>query len=146
MTSASYGSPVSARPAGKPLRIALWAAQCLVALAFCASGFMKLTTPIPELSAMMPWAGQYPVAFVRTIGLIDLAGGLGILLPALVRILPRLTVWAALGCTVLQVFAIAFHLSRGEAMVLPLNLVLLPLCAFVLWGRARQAPIHARGG
>ncbi|MDA8523131.1 DoxX family protein [Acidovorax sp. NCPPB 4044] len=146
MTSASYGTPISSRPAGKTLRVALWTAQCLVALAFCASGAMKLTTPIPELSAMMPWAGQYPVAFVRTIGLIDLAGGLGILLPALSRILPRLTVWAALGCTVLQLFAIAFHLGRGEAMVLPLNFVLLPLCAFVLWGRARRAPIRARGG
>ncbi|WCM93375.1 DoxX family protein [Acidovorax sp. NCPPB 2350] len=144
MTTAPH-SPASAVPTGTLLRAGLWVAQCLVAFVFCASGFMKLTTPIPELSAMMPWTGQHPAAFVRAIGLIDLAGGLGILLPALTRILPRLTVWAALGCVVLQVFAIVFHLSRGEAMALPLNFVLLPLCAFVLWGRARRAPIRPRG-
>lgn len=144
MTAVPYPSP-SAMTTGKPLRVGLWIAQALVAAVFCAAGFVKLTTPIPELSAMMPWTGQYPVTFVRAIGLIDLAGGLGILLPSLTRILPRLTVLAALCCVVLQVFAIVFHLSRGEAMAVPLNLVLLPLCAFVLWGRAKRAPIRPRG-
>jgi hypothetical protein len=90
-------------PVGKPLRIALWIAQILVAVVFCAAGIVKFTTPIPELSAMMPWTGELPVAFVRTMGLIDLAGGVGILLPALTRIVPRLTVLAALCCVVLQV-------------------------------------------
>ena len=80
----------------------------------------------------------------RVIGLIDLAGGIGILLPALTRILPRLTVMAALGCAVLQVFALTFHLSRGEAVVTPLNFVLLALALFVLWGRGRKAPIAPR--
>ena len=88
---------------GKALRIGLWVAQILVALLFCGAGFTKLTTPIPQLSAMMPWTGDLPAGFVRTIGLIDLAGGIGILFPALTRILPRLTVLAALGCTILQV-------------------------------------------
>jgi hypothetical protein len=45
---------------------------------------------------------------------------------------------------VLQVFAIVFHLSRGEAAVTPLNLVLLVLSLFVLWGRGRKAPIAPR--
>lgn len=144
MTAVPYPSP-SVMTTGKPLRIGLWIAQALVAAVFCAAGVVKLTTPIPELSAMMPWTGQYPATFVRAIGLIDLAGGLGILLPSLTRILPRLTVLAALCCVVLQVFAIVFHLSRGEAMAVPLNLVLLPLCAFVLWGRAKRAPIRPRG-
>lgn len=143
MTTAPYAASPAAS-AGKPLRIALWIAQVLVAFVFCSAGYMKFTTPIPELSAMMPWTGQYSVAFVRSIGLIDLAGGLGILLPALTRIMPRLTVLAALGGTVLQVFALVFHLSRGEAMMAPLNVILLALCAFVLWGRSRRAPIRAR--
>jgi hypothetical protein len=93
----------------------------------------------------MPWTGQYPEGFVRFMGLVDLAGGLGILLPALTRILPRLTVLAALGCVVLQVCALVFHLSRGEAMVTPLNVVLLALSLFVLWGRGKKAPILPRG-
>jgi uncharacterized membrane protein YphA (DoxX/SURF4 family) len=129
---------------GKPLRISLWAAQVLLAIAFVGIGLMKLTTPIPELAAMMKWPGEYSPAFVRFVGLVDLLGGIGVLLPALTRILPRLSVLAALGCTVLQVLAIGFHVSRGEFQALPLNAVLLALSMFVLWGRGRKAPIAAR--
>jgi hypothetical protein len=129
---------------GRSLRIGLWVAQALIFFAFASAGLVKLLTPIPQLAAMMPWAGQYSETFVRFIGVIDLAGGIGILLPALTRILPRLTVLAALGCTVLQVFALVFHISRGEAEVTPLNFVLLALALFVLWGRGRKAPIAPR--
>ncbi|MDD1519776.1 MULTISPECIES: DoxX family protein [Bradyrhizobium] len=129
---------------GRSLRIGLWAAQVALSAVFVSAGFVKLTTPIPQLAAMMPWAGQYSETFVRTIALVDLAGGIGILLPALTRILPRLTVLAALGCAVLQVIALVFHLSRGEAEVTPLNTVLLALSLFVLWGRGSKAPITPR--
>jgi len=129
---------------GRALRIGLWVAQVLVAFVFISAGLYKLLTPIPQLAAAMPWAGQYPETFVRSIALVDLAGGIGILLPALTRILPRLTVLAALGCSVLQVFAFVFHISRGEAEVVPLNIVLLALSLFVLWGRNKKAPIAPR--
>ena len=129
---------------GRALRIGLWAAQVVLAFVFISAGFVKLTTPIPQLAAMMPWAGQYSEPFVRSIALVDLAGGIGILLPALTRILPRLTVLAALGCSVLQVFALVFHVTRGEAAVTPLNVVLLALSLFVLWGRNSKAPIAPR--
>ena len=137
-TTLTYPQP------GRGLQIGLWVAQVLIAIVFIGAGFVKLSTPIAELSINMPWAGQYPEGFVRFMGLVDLAGGLGIILPALTRILPRLTVLAALGCVVLQVCALVFHLSRGEAMVAPLNLVLLALSLFVLWGRGRKAPILPR--
>jgi ABC-type uncharacterized transport system permease subunit len=126
------------------LKIGLWIAQALVFFVFTAAGLTKLFTPIAALSGMMPWTGGVPVAFARFIGLVDIAGGVGILLPALTRIKPGLTVLAALGCTVLQACAIIFHLSRGEAQVTPLNIVLLALSAFVLWGRGRKAPIQPR--
>lgn len=77
-------------------------------------------------------------------GIVDLLGGLGVLLPALTRIQPRLTVWAALGTIVLQVLAATLHLSRGEVMVVPMNLTLIALAAFVAWGRSRAVPIAAR--
>ena len=137
--------PQALLSAGRPLRIGLWLAQGIVAVAFIASVVMKLTTPINELSAMMPWAGQVSPAFVRFIGLVDIAGGIGILLPALTRIQPRLTVLAALGCVLLQVLAFGFHASRGEFAVLPVNLVLLALSAFVLWGRSKKVPVVPRG-
>lgn len=66
------------------------------------------------------------------------------LLPALTRILPGLTVLAALGCSVLQVFALVFHLWRREAMMAPVNIVMLGLSLFILWGRGRRIPILPR--
>ncbi|MGJ5202646.1 DoxX family protein [Bradyrhizobium sp. HKCCYLR20261] len=127
------------------LRIGLWIAQALLFALFAFAGVTKLFTPIPELAQMMPWTGDHSATFVRIIGLIDLAGGLGILLPSLTRIMPRLTVLAALGCATLQVFAFVFHLSRGEGVVTPLNILLLALSLFVLWGRNGKAPIAPRG-
>ena len=127
------------------LNVMLWIAQVLLAVVFIAVGFMKLTTPIPDLAKMIPWAGQLPTAFVRFIGVVDLAGGIGILFPALTRIKSGLSVVAALGCSVLQVLAIMFHLSRGEGMLTPLNFILLALALFVLWGRSKKIPILPRG-
>ena len=126
------------------LNVMLWIAQVLVAVLFIAIGIMKLTTPIPDLAKMIPWAGQLPAAFVRFIAVVDLAGGIGILFPALTRIKSSLTVLAALGCSVLQVLAIMFHLSRGEGMLTPFNFVLLALSLFILWGRGKKIPIRPR--
>ncbi|XAH21716.1 DoxX family protein [Xylophilus sp. GW821-FHT01B05] len=140
--TATVHSPSTHPP--KVLRASLWGAQFVLAGLFLFSAFMKLATPFPELARMMPWTGELPQTFVRFIGLVDLAGGLGILLPSLTRVLPRLTVLAALGCTVLQVFAIVFHVSRGEAPMIVLNIPMLALALFVLWGRARKAPVLPR--
>ena len=134
MSSTASTTDLSPLQPSLALRISLWVA-----------GVTKVFTPIKELAQMMPWTGEYSVAFVRTIGLIDLAGGLGILLPSLTRIMPRLTVLAAIGCATLQVFAFAFHISRGEAAVTPLNILLLALSLFVLWGRSSKAPVAPRG-
>jgi len=140
--------PTTALPlstgAGRPLRTFLWIAQVLLAAVFIMAGVMKFFTPIVQLSIQIPWTSQVPELFVRFIGLVDLAGGLGVLLPALTRIAPRLTPLAALGATVLQVLAISFHAYRGEFSVLPLNFVLLPLALFILWGRTKKAPIAPR--
>ena len=142
---AAFPSNATAVPSGKALRISLCATQAALAAVFGMSGVIKLTTPIAELSATMPWTGDVAPGFVRLIGLIDLAGGIGILLPSLTRIQPRLTVLAALGCIVLQTLAFAFHGTRGEFAVLPTNVVLVALSAFVLWGRAKKAPVAPRG-
>lgn len=141
----SLSASALSTPAGQPLRIGLWVAQAVLFVLFVGAGLAKAFTPIPELSQMMPWTGQLPAGFVRFIACVDLAGGLGVLLPSLTRIRPRLTVLAALGCTVLQVLATGFHLSRGEVGVLPLNAVFLALSVFVLWGRSKRVPISPRG-
>ncbi|WP_105385072.1 DoxX family protein [Neorhizobium alkalisoli] len=136
---------LSAPPAARSMQIGLWVAQVLIFVAFTVFGCMKLFMPIDQLAAMWVWPGDVAPRFLRLMGLIDIAGGLGILLPALTRILPRLTVLAALGCVLLQIAAIIFHTSRGELSALPLNAILLPICLFILWGRGKKAPIAPRG-
>lgn len=126
------------------LFVGLWLAQIIVALVFAASGLTKVFIPIAELTRMMTWPGDYPLAFVRTLGLVDLAGAVGMLLPSLTRVYPQLAVLAAGCCTLLQILAIGFHASRGEFSVLPLNLALLPMCILVLWGRGKRMPVRGR--
>ena len=76
---------------------------------------------------------------MRGIGVIDLAGGLGVVLPMLTGILPGLTVVAAIGCVLLQLCAMAFHLSRGERSAVPVNIVLLAMAAFIALGAVAPA-------
>ncbi len=125
--------------------IGLWAAQVLLAAFYGFAGFNKLTQTMESLGAMgMGYATDFPELLTRFIGTAEVLGAIGIILPALTRIMPRLTPLAALGFSVIQVLAMGVHISRGEFAVLPMNLVLLALSLFVLWGRERKAPIAAR--
>src|SRR5262249_51778522 len=102
-----------------------------------------LTTPIADLALKMPWVADLPT-LVRFIGAAEVAGAIGLILPAATRIRPSLTPLAAVGLTTVVVFAAAFHLSRGEAQAVPVNVVLGGLAAFVAWGRFKKAPILPR--
>jgi len=138
-TSAS----ISVTPPRRLLNAGLWGAQLVVALFMLFGAYMKLAAPAEELAKMMVWATQYPALKTFT-GIVDLLGGLGLLLPALTRIQPRLTVLAALGTIALQVLAFAFHGSRGEWPATPFNVILLALAAFIYWGRSKAVPITPR--
>lgn len=120
--------------------IALWVAQIILATIFALAGFMKATQPIADLAAMMGWPGQAPVALVRFIGIAELAGAVGLVLPVLTGIMPRLTALAALGLAVVQVLAMGLHIYRGEFEVLPINVILLALAVFVTQGRRTVSP------
>lgn len=128
----------------KPLRIALWVVQVLLGLAFLMAGVMKSTQPIDELAKQLVWPGAVPAAMVRFIGISELLGGLGLILPAATRIKPVLTPLAGAGLAVVMVLAAGFHVMRGEYQALPINLVMGALAAFVAWGRFSAAPIEAR--
>jgi putative oxidoreductase len=106
---------------------------------------MKTTRPIAELAQMMIWPGALPPALVRVIGVAELAGAIGLVLPALTRIKPRLTPLAGAGLLTIMVLASIFHSTRGEFSVIPMNATLGALAAFVAWGRATRAPIAPRG-
>src|SRR5262245_22894552 len=91
----------------KGLNIALWVVQVLLCVALAGGGIWKLATPLAELSTKIVWAQESPT-LLRFTAVVDLLGGLGVLLPSLTRIKPRLTVLAALGCVALMVSAIIF--------------------------------------
>ena len=125
--------------------IALWVGQVLLAGVYVMAGLMKVSQPIDALVASgLTYASDYPELLTRFIGTMEILGAIGIILPAATRILPRLTPLAAVGFSVIQVLAFGLHTMRGEYGVLPVNIVLLALSLFVVWGRLRKVPITPR--
>lgn len=122
------------------LHIALWIVQSLLAVAFGMAGFMKVSMPLAELASNgMGFVNHTPEAMVRFIGIAELLGALGLILPAALRIKPILTPIAAVGLAIIMVLAAYEHITHNESIV-P-NVVLFVLSAFVAWGRFRKAAI-----
>ncbi|AKU91157.1 DoxX family protein [Vulgatibacter incomptus] len=121
--------------------ISLWIAQVLLAVMFGMAGLMKLATPMAELAEKMP---GLPIGLVRFIGASEVAGALGMILPAITRIRPILTSVAGACLVIVMILAAGFHAMRGELPAVPMNFVLGALAAFVAWGRLRKAPIPPR--
>ncbi|MBS7538875.1 DoxX family protein [Ancylobacter lacus] len=131
--------------ASRGWNLALWIGQLALGLLYLMGVWMHLALSPQQMAAMgAVWALGAPLALVRFIGVMELLGVLGLILPAATRILPGLTVWAAAGLLAIQALAIPFHILRGEVAPLPFNLVYVALCLFVLWGRTRKAPIAPR--
>lgn len=128
----------------KKLNISLWTAQAILAIIFLLSGVMKLTQPIEQLAGSLPWVTDVPGGVVRFIGFSELLGALGLLLPSLLRIKPVLTAWAAIGIILVMLFALIFHLTRGEVSAIASNLIFAIIAAFVAWGRLKKLPIQGK--
>ena len=109
----------------------VWIAQGFLFVAFGASGFMKLTMDIPELTQMMIWPGEMPVWLVRAIGVAELAGAIGVMVPTLTGIMPWLTRWAAFGLATLMGCALGYHLMLFQGMMLLPTVALLVIATYV---------------
>jgi len=105
---------------------------------FAYAGATKAFQAIEPLSQTLPWVLEYPESYVRLIGLAELAGSLGLVLPMLLRIKPELVPFAALGLVIVMVLALGFHIFRNEYGALGMNIVLGSIAAFVAWGRSRK--------
>ena len=114
---------------------ALWIVQGLLAALFLFAGGMKLLTPVEVLSAMSPFPGE----FIRFIGVCEVLGAVGLILPSALRILPGLTALAAAGLVVIMVGATVSTLVIGGGMLAGPTLVLGLLAAVVAHGRRPQA-------
>ena len=117
------------------MNIVLWIAQILLAGMYGMAGTMK-TFQTAKAKEQFPWAKNRSDGFVRFVGISELLGALGLILPIVTGILPWLTVLAAIGLTLIQLLAIfTEHLPKKEFNVIPMNLVLLVLSVFVVIGR-----------
>ena len=128
----------------KGLNITLWVLQILLALLFANAGFMKCFKPIAEIAPMITWAPDLPEWLVRFIGTSELLGAVGLILPAVLKMLPRLTTFASAGISVIMLLAIIFHMFRGEFFALPMTGILFALAAFITYGRWKLVPIKKR--
>jgi hypothetical protein len=126
---------------GELMKYALWTVQGLLAVLFLLVGGMKLILPAEELTAQFP----FPSLFVRFLGIAEVLGALGLILPGLLRIRPGLTPLAAAGLVVIMIGAVVVTLMTMDAMLALFPLVVGLLAAFVAYGRWQIAPHRERG-
>jgi uncharacterized membrane protein YphA (DoxX/SURF4 family) len=121
------------------MNVVLWILQVLLGALFLFAGVMKLAMPIDEVVKQVGTPGW----FIRFISVAEVLGGLGLILPGLLRIKPGLTPLAAAGLVVIMIGATVLSLSAGIATAM-IPLVVGVAAAFVAYGRWRLAPIRSR--
>ncbi|WP_433258237.1 DoxX family protein [Streptosporangium sp. CA-135522] len=140
---------IERRPRGRgtrfPLNGALWSLQALFGFFFAGSGFGKVLLYDGALYAAAPravaWYAAVPQPLIVFIGVCEVLGGVGLILPAMTRVNPKLTPLAAVGLTLTMILAAGFHIMRGEYALVPANLLLGGVAAFIAVGRGRLRPI-----
>ena len=118
------------------MNIVLWLVQTLLALLFLFTGGMKLIMPIEEMTQQIPMPGL----FLRFIGVCEVLGGLGLVLPWLLGIRPGLTSLAAAGLVIIMIGATATTIMTGQIAISLVPLAVGILCLFVAYGRWRLVP------
>jgi uncharacterized membrane protein YphA (DoxX/SURF4 family) len=113
------------------MNVVIWIVQVVLGLGFIMAGSMKSTQPREKLQKNMTWVEDYSGPQVRLIGVIEVLGGLGVILPAWTGIAPILTPIAATGLAITMVLAGLVHVRRKESNRLPVNVVLFALAVFV---------------
>jgi uncharacterized membrane protein YphA (DoxX/SURF4 family) len=124
------------------MNVVLWILQLLLGALFVFSGVMKFVMSVEEMTQQMP---SMPGWFLHFIGVCEILGGLGLILPGLVRVRTGLTPLAAACLVIIMIGATVI-----TAMVGPVAMALLPavvglLLACVAYGRWRVAPLRDRG-
>ena len=118
------------------MNYALWIVQGLLAAIFLFAGGMKLVLPVEEMTKQMPLLGL----FLRFIGVAEVLGAIGLILPGLLRIRPGLAPLAAAGLVIIMIGATVLTLAGGDIALALIPLVVGLLSAFVAYGRWRLPP------
>jgi hypothetical protein len=123
------------------LNVLLWIVQILLGLLFLWAGALKLILPLEQLKGPGP---DFPGWFLRTIGVAEVLGGLGLMLPGLFRVKTGLTPLAATGLVIIMIGATVIGLMTGPITFAIIPLVCGLLAAFVAYARWHVAPLGAR--
>lgn len=118
----------------------LWVAQAVLALIFIFAGVTKLVLPAATLAVQTP----LPVPFLRFIGVCEVFGAFGLILPGALRIRPDLTLLAAGGLLIIMIGATVVTLIAGQGAGALVPLFIGVLVAFVVYGRSRLVPLGVR--
>jgi len=113
--------------------IVLWIVQGVLAAMFLLAGVPKLVMSAEQMTA--PGPIQLPAAFIRFIGVCEILGALGMILPGLTRIKPGLTPLAAAGLAIIMIGATVVNIADGPAAFAMVTAILGLLAAFVVYGR-----------
>jgi len=119
----------------------LWLLQIVLALAFLALGLLMVTRSRERLLRVAGWVEDFPEWVVTTIGVLELLGAAGLVLPGVFGVAGVLVPLAALGLVVLLIGAIATHLLRGEQDEVTAPVALLIAAAVVVAGRLSAWPL-----
>jgi uncharacterized membrane protein YphA (DoxX/SURF4 family) len=123
----------------------LWIVQVLWGVFFSVTGFGKVLCYNParwnQALQEVPWLSAVPQDLFIFIGVCEFLGGVGLLLPAMTGVKPKLTPFGAFGLTLVMLLAAVFHIVRGEYNFVPINLVLGGIAAFIAYGRLFVRPI-----
>lgn len=113
--------------------VAYWIIAGIMAFLYAYSGGMKAVQSREQLRPMMGWVENAPMGLVRTLGVLEVLGAIGLILPPLTGIATWLAFAAAIGVLLVQIGAIVLHLSRGEAKVIGFNVGLLLAGTALVW-------------
>jgi len=114
----------------------LWIVQGLLAMMFLMVGMMKIMQPKEKMAEKMPWVEDFSQSQIRNIGIVEVMGALGLILPMVTGILPILTPLAAAGLALTMLGAFKTHLRRKDIMPMGvMNVMLFMMSAFVAYGR-----------
>lgn len=123
------------------MNIILWILQVVLTVVFAAHGWL-LVSPPPELVEAINQ--DMGVGFRFAVGIAEILGAIGILIPGITRIKPHLTEISAACFVLVSVGATIWHLVRGEMSSVPTTGALIVISAFVAYGRWRLRPIPPR--
>jgi len=117
------------------MNVVLWILQIALAFTFLMAGAMKLAKSKAELGEQLAWAEDFAENTIKMIGVLEVLGAIGLILPALTGVAPALVPSSATGLAVMMVLAAGVHFRRSEIPNVAVTVILLVPALLVAWGR-----------